>query len=73
MPRWPIPVLNAVADPRERRLAGKHRAICSRGLAQLPGGEAGLVREVVGIIIGGQRLDLERFGGADGENPVALA
>ena len=31
------------------------------------------MREVVGIIIGGQQLDLERFAGADGENPVALA
>jgi farnesyl-diphosphate farnesyltransferase len=70
-PRWPIPVLNAVTDPRERRLL-ESTADLFAWLAKLPGGEAGLVREVVGIIIGGQRLDLERFGRADAENPVAL-
>ena len=71
-PRWPLPVLNAVADPRERRLL-ESTAELFGWLARLPVGEAALVREVVGIIIGGQRLDLERFGGADAEHPVALA
>jgi farnesyl-diphosphate farnesyltransferase len=71
-PRWPLPVLNAIADPRERRLLESTGDLFA-WLATLPGGEAGLVREVVGIIIGGQRLDLERFGRADGGNPVALS
>jgi farnesyl-diphosphate farnesyltransferase len=71
-PRWPLPVLNAVADPRERHLLEGIRDLLA-WLGGLPDGEAALVREVVGIIIGGQRLDLERFADADGENPVALA
>lgn len=70
-PRWPVALLNSIPDPRER-----HLLECSGdtldGLDRLPAGEAALVREVVEVIIGGQRLDLERFEGASRENPVAL-
>jgi farnesyl-diphosphate farnesyltransferase len=71
-PRWPIPVLNAINDPRERLLLEGTGDLFA-WLGYLPEGEAALVREVVAIIIGGQRLDLERFANADRENPVALA
>jgi len=70
-PRWPLPMLNAVGDLRERRLLESSGELFS-WLGRLPSAEAALVREVVGTIIGGQRLDLERFCGAGGENPVAL-
>lgn len=70
-PRWPAPVLNAVADDRERLLLESTGDLFA-WLGRLPAGEADLVREVVGVITGGQKLDLERFAGADGENPVAL-
>lgn len=70
-PRWPLSILNAIDDPRERGLLeGSDRLF--GWLAALPEPEAELVREVVGIIVGGQRLDLERFAGADGKHPVAL-
>lgn len=71
-PRWPVSLLNAPADPRERRLLESTEGLLEM-LDALPSLEAELVREVVAIIIGGQRLDLERFSGADAENPVALA
>lgn len=71
VPRWPLSVLNAVADPRERRLLEESRDLFS-WLDQLPAAEAALIREVVGIIISGQRLDLERFLNAESWNPIAL-
>lgn len=71
-PRWPLPVLNAVGDPRERRLLEAAGDLLA-WLEILPEAEAVLVREVVGIIIGGQRLDLERFAGADPLHPAVLA
>lgn len=70
--RWPLPVLNAVEDERERRLL-ECSAELFAWLSRLPAAESELVREVVGIIIGGQKLDLERFAGADAGHPVALA
>ncbi len=71
VPRWPIRVLNAVADPRERRLL-EAVGDCLAGLRGLPVAEAALVREVVATIIGGQRLDLQRFAAAGALMPVAL-
>lgn len=71
-PRWPLPVLNAVADPRERQLLEGTGDLFA-WLSALPAAEAGLVRGVVATIIGGQRLDLERFDGADAAQPRALA
>jgi len=70
--RWPAVLEHAVGDPWERRLLGQSARLLER-LGQLPAGEARLVREVVAIIIGGQRLDLQRFAGADPALPVALA
>ena len=64
-------MLNAVADPRERLLLEGTGDLFA-WLGRLPAEEAALVREVVAIITGGQRLDLERFAAADGDNPVAL-
>jgi farnesyl-diphosphate farnesyltransferase len=70
-PRWPALMENALADPRERRLLEESAGLFA-WLGCLPAGEAELVREVTGIIIGGQQLDLQRFARADRENPVAL-
>lgn len=71
-PRWPIPVLNKIHDPAERHLMEASGDLL-QWLDRLPSCEAALVKEVVEIIISGQRLDLERFAEADAEHPVALA
>ncbi len=68
---WPVAVLNAVPDARERLLLESSGAILN-WLWILPEGEAMLVREVLEIIIGGQELDLQRFAQATREDPVAL-
>ena len=71
-PRWPASLMYAIRDPRERSLLEETGGLVS-WLDRLPAGEARLVREVVGIIIGGQRMDLEQFAGAARLRPVALA
>jgi farnesyl-diphosphate farnesyltransferase len=71
-PAWPASLVDALADPRERALL-KASAPLFEWFARLPEAEAMLVREVASIIISGQRLDLERFGPADGSRPVSLA
>jgi farnesyl-diphosphate farnesyltransferase len=71
-PRWTSQILNAVRDPRERNLLETSDELFA-WLERLPAAEARLVREVVGIIIGGQKLDLERFGAADRDQPVSLS
>jgi farnesyl-diphosphate farnesyltransferase len=70
-PRWPLPVLNAVTDPRERKLLEGTTDLFA-WLGKLPPAEAALVREVVSVITSGQRLDLKRFANADAESPLAL-
>ena len=72
VPRWPSSLLNAIRDPRERHLLECTGEIFG-WLKILPQAEAILVREVLAIIISGQRLDLERFAGASRENPLALS
>jgi farnesyl-diphosphate farnesyltransferase len=72
VPRWPRSLLAAVDDNRERRLLECCGDLLA-WLARLPQGERELVREVVGTIIGGQELDLERFARSGPEHPVALA
>ena len=72
MSAWPAELATSVADPRERRLLDETGALLA-WLGQQPAEQANLVREVVAIIIGGQRLDLQRFAGADHTRPVALA
>jgi farnesyl-diphosphate farnesyltransferase len=68
---WPVAILNAVPDVRERHLLESSAAVLD-WLRNLPDCEAMLVREVLEIIIGGQELDLQRFEHATRENPVAL-
>lgn len=71
VPRWRPAVLDAVEDPRERWLLECSAAVFE-GLEELPEGEADLVREVLAVIVSGQKLDLERFGAATGDAPIAL-
>lgn len=71
-PRWSASVLDSITDPRERMLLESTHTLLA-WLERLPEKEAALVREVVGTIIGGQKLDIARFGAASAENPVALA
>lgn len=70
-PRWPVSILNATADSRERHLLECSGEVFT-WLRSLPDAEADLVREVLATIISGQTLDLERFAGASRENPVVL-
>ncbi len=69
--RWPIALLNAIPEWRERRLLESSDEIL-KGLGNLGDAEASLVRQVVELIISGQILDLQRFTGATQENLVAL-
>ncbi|MES2660893.1 MAG: squalene/phytoene synthase family protein [Verrucomicrobiota bacterium] len=71
VPRWPVSLLNSVPDGHERKLLEGSGDLIE-WLRRLPAGEAVLVREVVEIIISGQRLDLERFARTSREHPVAL-
>jgi phytoene/squalene synthetase len=71
-PRWQVSLLNAISDVRERHLLEGSEDLFE-WLARLPDGESALVREVVDIIISGQLADIEWFGAATRENPVALA
>ena len=52
---WPVSILNAVPDARERQLLECSESVLN-WLRILPDGEAGLVREVLEIIISGQSL-----------------
>jgi farnesyl-diphosphate farnesyltransferase len=70
-PRWPLAILNATSDPRERQLLELSGDLLD-WLNASPKWEAELVREVVAIIISGQKLDLERFANGSQECPVAL-
>jgi len=72
LPRWPVAVLNATSNLRERHLLEGSGDLLNQ-LRLLPAREAELVREVTSIIVSGQKLDLERFCGADATNPIALA
>ena len=70
-PRWPVSILNATADSKERHLLESSAEVFT-WLRSLPAAEAELVCEVLATIISGQMLDLERFAGASGETPVVL-
>ena len=67
---WPSGLLEQL-EPSERVLFQRTGEVL-KWLARLPQVEAELVREVVGIIIGGQQLDLERFSDVVAGNPVVL-
>lgn len=71
VPRWPASILDALTDPRERLLLERSDRIIA-WLRRLPGAEATLVRQVLEIIVSGQKLDLERFAVASRDHPIAL-
>ncbi len=71
-PRWPVCLLNALPDRRERALLECSAEIFA-WLSEIPPGEAALVREVLDTISSGQALDLERFATATRERPHPLA
>ena len=68
---WPQQLIHGTPDPKEKRLLENHVRI----LAALRGIEPtslDLIREVLAIIIGGQKLDLKRFGNASSQNIITL-
>lgn len=67
----PEELVLAVPDGRERVLLEGCGGLV-RSLQELPEGERVLIREVLDVIVGGQRLDLERFGGGGGGGVVCL-
>jgi len=68
---WPQRLIDGTPDPKEKRLLENHVRILEalRGIEPV---SLALIREVLSIIIGGQKLDLERFGNASSENIIAL-
>ncbi len=70
LPAWPE-VMLAQAAPGEARLLARARDVLD-WLSDADPRQAELVRKVAATIIGGQLLDLRRFGAADAGNPVAL-
>ncbi len=68
---WPDAVLQGLQDPAETQLLLETPSLLE-SIETFPAAEADLIREVVGIILSGQSLDLERFGEATAERPVAL-
>jgi len=70
-PRWPVSMLNAIPDPRERQLLESTGSVFE-WLEKIPESEARLIREVFATIASGQLLDLDRFARAGREHPVAL-
>lgn len=70
-PAWPTEMMSGVGDPAEHLLLERSGDLFD-WLARVSLEEAELIREVVGIIISGQKLDLERFAEADEGHPLAL-
>jgi farnesyl-diphosphate farnesyltransferase len=70
-PRWPISLINAASDPKERRLLECSGEIFER-LRALPVEEAVLVQEVLEIITDGQLMDLQIFAEASQQHPIVL-
>ncbi|QTN31475.1 squalene/phytoene synthase family protein [Akkermansiaceae bacterium] len=64
---FPSTLIEGTPDPREKILLGRHLEILA-ALRTLNEGLIPLIRDVIAIIISGQKLDLERFG-----NPGKLA
>jgi farnesyl-diphosphate farnesyltransferase len=69
--RWSNTILGSVSDSSEYRLLNSSQDILE-WLHELPEQESCLVREVLGVIISGQSLDLERFAQASKHAPVSL-
>lgn len=68
---WPDAIIRGTLDPAEKQLLLETKLLF-KALRDFPVAEAELIREVVGIIISGQSLDLGRFGEATAERPIAL-
>jgi farnesyl-diphosphate farnesyltransferase len=68
---WPQRLIDGTPDPKEKRLLENHVRILE-ALREIDHASLALIREVLAIIIGGQKLDLERFGSASPENIIAL-
>lgn len=68
---WPQRLIDGTPDPKEKRLLDNHVRILEalRGIDPV---SLVLIREVLATIIGGQKLDLERFGNASSPNIIAL-
>lgn len=68
---WPQHLIDGTPDPKEKRLLENHVRILEalRGIEPV---SLALIREVLATIIGGQKLDLERFGNASSKNIIAL-
>ncbi len=69
---WSRELIDGTPDPREKILLEKQRELIA-ALISLPENELALVREVVEIIVSGQRLDIGRCCGASGGKVVSLA
>ncbi len=65
------PVVRAQSDPGERELLTRFEALVDL-LEHSEPETRDLIREVLATIISGQDLDLQRFGGAGPDRPVAL-
>jgi len=70
VPAWPRTLL-AAAEPKEVVLLERSAEVLA-ALDETAEGEKTLIREVLEIIISGQRLDLERFSTATPAEPVSL-
>jgi farnesyl-diphosphate farnesyltransferase len=68
---WPLHLINGTPDPKEKRLLDYHIQILE-ALHSIEPISLALIREVLATIIGGQKLDLERFGSASFENIITL-
>jgi farnesyl-diphosphate farnesyltransferase len=68
---WPQRLIEGTPDPKEKRLLESHIRILEalRGMDPV---SLALIREVLATIIGGQKLDLERFGNASLQHIIAL-
>ncbi len=69
---WPREILISPADSRERLLLEMTGQLLE-WLARTRENERLIIREVIETIIGGQKLDLDRFAEATVENPISLA
>jgi farnesyl-diphosphate farnesyltransferase len=69
---WPQHLIDGTPDAKEKRLLENHVPILE-ALRGIDPNSLALIREVLATIIGGQKLDLERFGNASPQNIVTLA
>ncbi len=68
---WPQNLIDGTPDPKEKLLLENHTRILE-ALRGIDPASLALIREVLDTIIGGQKLDLERFGNASSQHIIAL-